>query len=33
MKELEINHVYKDYKLGNKSKLNALNDINVAFEK
>lgn len=33
MKELEINHVYKDYKLGNKSKFNALNDINVAFEK
>lgn len=33
MKELELNHVYKDYKLGNKSKFNALNDINVAFEK
>lgn len=33
MKELEINHVYKDYKLGNKSKFNALNDINVSFEK
>lgn len=33
MKELEINHVYKDYKLGNKSKFNALSDINVSFEK
>ena len=33
MKELELNHVYKDYKLGNKSKFNALSDINVSFEK
>ena len=33
MSELEINHVYKDYKLGNKSKFNALNDINISFEK
>lgn len=33
MKELEINHVYKDYKLGNKSKFNALSDINISFEK
>ena len=33
MSELEINHVYKDYKLGNKSKFNALSDINISFEK
>ena len=33
MKELEINHVYKDYKLGNKTKFNALNNICVSFEK
>lgn len=28
MKELELQHVYKDYKLDNKEKFNALNDIN-----
>ena len=33
MSELEIKHVYKDYKLGNKSKFNALNDINISFDK
>ena len=33
MKELELQHVYKDYKLDNKEKFNALNDINVSFEK
>ena len=33
MKELEINHVYKDYKLGNKAKFTALKDINISFEK
>ena len=33
MKELEINHVYKDYKLGNKTKFTALKDINISFEK
>ena len=33
MKELELQHVYKDYKLDNKEKFNALNDINISFEK
>ncbi len=33
MKELEINHVYKDYNLSNKTKFNALNDICVSFDK
>ena len=33
MKELELINVYKDYKLANKEKFNALNDINVSFDK
>lgn len=33
MKELELQHIYKDYKLDNKEKFNALNDINISFEK
>lgn len=33
MKELELMHVYKDYKLAGKEKYTALSDINVSFEK
>ena len=33
MAELELKHVYKDYKLANKEKFNALNDINISFNK
>ena len=33
MAELVLNHVYKDYKLENKSKFTALTDINLSFEK
>lgn len=33
MKALEIVNVFKDYKIGNKQKFNALNDINISFEK
>lgn len=33
MKVLELTNVFKDYKLANKTKFNALKDINVSFEK
>ena len=33
MAELELQNVYKDYKLDNKQLFNALSDINVSFEK
>lgn len=33
MKELELKHVYKDYKLANKEKYTALTDINISFDK
>ncbi len=33
MKELVIQNVFKDYKLANKEKFNALNDVNISFEK
>ena len=33
MKELELKNVCKDYKLENKTKFRALNDISVSFDK
>lgn len=33
MKALEIKHIYKEYKLENKTKFQALNDISVSFNK
>ena len=33
MAELELSHVFKDYKLENKDKFTALRDINISFEK
>ena len=33
MKTLEIKNVFKDYKIGKNQKFNALNDINVSFDK
>lgn len=33
MKVLELKNVYKEYKLANKEKFTALNDVNVSFEK
>ena len=33
MAELELKHVFKDYKMENKSKFTALTDINISFEK
>jgi len=33
MKALEIKHIYKEYKLENKTKFQALNDVSVSFNK
>ena len=33
MAELELKNVFKEYKLENKEKFTALQDINVSFEK
>lgn len=33
MKVLELKNVYKDYKLANKEKFRALNEVNISFEK
>ena len=33
MKTLELKNVYKDYLIANKQRFNALNNINISFEK
>lgn len=33
MAELELKHIFKDYKLENKTKFTALTDINLSFDK